>query len=131
MRKHSVIQAINGARYVEDVVEKLGVPQRTIVGCSEEYGAPISETQLSLFLSGKRGASADVQDMLIAVWRFARKEVRDSRVPIDFKNVPAIRRLFREFVEAEDENNVIRSAREAQLDAAPEPNGKASAGNPA
>jgi hypothetical protein len=115
-RPRLVIQAVNPTRYAKEVVDELGVPQRTIVACSEEFDAPISEGQLSLFLAGKRGASVPVQDMLLAVSRFARKEVRSSRIPIDFSNIPAIRALFREFLDAENEDNVIRSARESRLD---------------
>jgi hypothetical protein len=116
MRRRPVVQSISPSRFAEELTE-LRLPQRTICALAEEREAPLSEAQLSSFLSGKRGLSVEMQLVMFVILRFAREEVRRSRTPIDFGNIEAIKRLFHEFCAANDEATVIRTAAEMERDA--------------
>jgi hypothetical protein len=131
MRKRPVVQSISPSRFDEELTE-LRLPQRTVCALAEEREAPLSEAQLSSFLSGKRGLSVEMQIVMFVILRFAREEVRRSRTPIDFGNIEPIKKLFHEFCAANDEATVIRTAAEMDREAAEEKkNGATSSGEDA
>jgi transcriptional regulator with XRE-family HTH domain len=85
----------------------LNLPQRTLAEL-----AGISESQLSQFLNRKRGLSSEVQLDIFEVLRWGRELQATSSVPIDFGNLPAITKLWRQFRAAAEESAVVRAASE-------------------
>jgi len=81
----------------------------------------LSEPELSLFLSGRRGLSLATQQQAFAVLEFLEK-FRDAHagIPIDFSDVAAIRPHFEEFLLARAEGQVVRMASEMKVRAGDE-----------
>jgi transcriptional regulator with XRE-family HTH domain len=92
---------------LEKLLGKHDIPQKTFA----RLGG-ISDAMLSLFLSGEKGLSYEVQDDFLIAMEFVRELVAKSPAPVDFRKTDEIVALFQDFKAKRLESNVLRRGRE-------------------
>jgi hypothetical protein len=89
--------------------KKLGIPNRTPARCLD-----CSDTLWSLYLSGARGLSHEMQIEVFHLFRFFDELAKRSDVPCDFRQAERIRGLWKQRKQRLAENQAIRFARELE-----------------
>jgi hypothetical protein len=105
----TVPQAIH-RREIARRLDRIGATQGTLARC-----AKISDSQLSLVLSGHKLLSEPAQIAIIGALNFFEKLAADSApVPVRFSDADTIERLFKEYMLAHEADHVVRTAGELQ-----------------
>lgn len=96
-------------RRVAETLDRYNIPQSTLA----EFSG-FSQPMLSLFLSDKKGLSLNAQLALFRALRWLTELGQETKVPVDFSNIEALRLLWREHLRLECETELIDLAGERQ-----------------
>jgi hypothetical protein len=89
-------------RDVAELLARHKIPQSTL----GEFGG-ISQTAISLFLSGQKGMGLNAQLRMLKALQWLVKLARESELPVDFSDVEKLRPLWLRHLRTESEAQLV------------------------